>query len=357
MATQAKIPKPSQNSAKWGALILCVVVAAASIALSRLPFPPFTVGERGNHPIDPLFLSILAGVLLRNVIAWSDPWRSQVSAWSKTLLPVAIALMGARLDLSELLAVSGPSLWLSALCVVLGLALTMVVGHLSGLAPRFSALLGAGTAICGGTAIAVLAPVLRADSEETALSMTTVTALGTIAIVLLPPLGHLALMSQDQFGLWAGLAVHATPQVIATGFAYGAQAGETALIVKLIRILMLIPMVVIAQLWLGRGEQSGGFPRFRKLFPPFILGFLAMIGINTLGWLDFAPLSSSEGGWTLAKLATKSSSFLFAVAMVGVGFGVDIRRTAKIGVKPFWVGTVAFLLVASLSWWAVQAWG
>lgn len=309
----------------------------------------------GKHPIDPLFMAVLLGVLLRNLVPATLAHRADISAWSKRLLPIAIALMGARLNIQELLAVSGPSLYLSAACVALGLLLTIAIGRTMGLNTRFSALLGAGTAICGSTAIAILSPVIRARSEETALSITTVTALGTVAIVLLPPLGHALLMSQGAFGLWAGLAVHATPQVVATGFAYGQEAADVALVVKLIRILLLIPLVVLAQLVLGQNDKSASLSRgakIKKLFPPFIIGFLCFVAANSLGMLDAEPMA----GWSLSKILVKISSWLFAVAMVGVGYGVDAKSTLKIGPRPFAVGTLAFVILAGLSLLAVQNW-
>lgn len=336
--------------------MVCVLAALLARGISRLPFAPFTIGEIGKHPIDPLFMAVLLGVLLRNFVPATLAYKSDISAWSKRLLPIAIALMGARLNIQELLAVSGPSLYLSAGCVAIGLGLTVAIGRAMGLNTRFSALLGAGTAICGSTAIAILAPVIRARSEETALSITTVTALGTVAIVLLPPLGHALLMSQEAFGLWAGLAVHATPQVVATGFAYGQEAADVALVVKLIRILLLIPLVILAQLVLGQNEESAVLSRgakIKKLFPPFIIGFLLFVAANSLGMLDAEPLAS----WSLSKILVKISSWLFAVAMVGVGYGVDAKSTLKIGPRPFAVGTLAFVILAGLSLLAVQNWG
>lgn len=344
------------KSTKYPALVLCVLAALAARGISRLPFAPFTVGEHGEHPIDPLFMAVILGLLLRNLVPATLPYKSEISAWSKRLLPVAIALMGARLDIQELLAVSGPSLMLSAVCVALGLGITLGIGKLMGLSTRFAALLGAGTAICGSTAIAILAPVIRARSEETALSITTVTALGTVAIVALPPIGHALEMSQSAFGLWAGLAVHATPQVVATGFAYGAQAGEIALVVKLIRILLLIPLVIMAQIFLGQEQSQAGLSRrakVKKLFPPFILGFLIFVAANSLGYLSVELIE----GWSLSQIMVKTSGWLFAIAMVGVGYGVDAKSSLKIGPRPFAVGTLAFVVLAGLSLFAVMTWG
>lgn len=349
--TQNQDPAPS----RWVALGICVAAALLARGISRLPFAPFTVGEQGEHPIDPLFMAVLLGVVLRNLVPATLPFKADISAWSKRLLPLAIALMGARLNIQELLDVSGPSLVLSAVCVALGLGLTMAIGKMMGISTRFAALLGAGTAICGSTAIAILSPVIRARSEETALSITTVTALGTIAIVALPPLGHALEMSQSAFGLWAGLAVHATPQVVATGFAYGANAGEVALVVKLIRILLLIPLVILAQLFLGQNEQDQTLSRgarIKKLFPPFIIGFLLFVAANTMGLLSF----ELSDGWTMSKVMVKTSSWLFAIAMVGVGYGVDAKSSIKIGPRPFAVGTLAFLILSALSLFAVLTW-
>ena len=204
---------------------------------------------------------------------------------------------------------------------------------------KLGILIALGTAICGGTAIAVAAPVIEADDRDTAFAIATVTLFGMIAVFVFPLIGHAAAMTQLEFGVWAGTAVHATPQVVATGFAYGPEAGDIATIVKLVRVLLLAPLVIGLGIWYARSKRRRQIAhvtkigKWRSLFPPFIAGFLGLALANTLNLLPNFTLHLEDSYlWeaedlhvVLAKLVTWVSTFLLTIAMAGVGLGVDLR--------------------------------
>jgi uncharacterized integral membrane protein (TIGR00698 family) len=272
-------------------------------------------------------------------------------------------LMGARLNFYDVARTSGQALIISVICVAVAIALTLWMCRKVGISQKLGILLAIGTAICGGTAIAVAAPVIEADDNDTAFAITTVTLFGLVAVFVLPLLGHLMSMTQLEFGVWAGTSVHQTPQVVATGFAYGPAAGDIATIVKLVRVLLLAPVVIGLSIWYGRQKRAQQIAHVSKvgklttLFPPFILGFVVLALAATLHLLPNFTLHLEDSFlWNagdvhvvLAKKVTWLSTFILTIAMAGVGLGVDLRGVRKIGVKALYVGLAAAVVLAVFS--------
>ena len=256
-------------------VILTAIIAVIAFYIHTLPFAPFTID--GRHPVDALLVAILLGVLVRNTVSVSTGLRTGVQFSVKKLLPFAIVLMGAKLDFGYVLAVSAQALLISIVCVVVALGLTVWLCNKVGVGRKLGLLIGVGTAICGGTAIVVTAPTIEADDNDTAFAITTITIFGLIAIFVFPVLGHLFALTENEFGIWAGIAIQATPQVMAAGFAYGQEAGEVAVIVKLVRVLLLAPLIIGLGAWYAREKrrQQQAYvaerTRWSTLFPPSFL--------------------------------------------------------------------------------------
>src|SRR5258706_446965 len=225
----------------------------------------------------------------------------------KKLLPLGIVLLGARLDYRKMLKAGAEGLVLSILETVVALALLMLLTRLLKLPRKLGVLLGVGTAICGGTAIVATAPVIDAEEKDVVFSVATVTLLGLIAMFALPVIGHFLELTSKEFGIWAGLAIHQTPQVVAAGFAYSPtgqpyspEAGQTATIVKLARVCLLAPVVFIIGVVYARQKlKATGVGERKKinylhLFPTFVIGFLAMALMNTLGLLPKLTLHITQ---------------------------------------------------------------
>lgn len=338
-------------------LFLTTVIAGLAVYLHQLPFPPFTVGDR--HPVDALLVAIILGVAVRNLVPLDARLGAGIKYSVKRVLPFAIVLMGAKLDFFDVVRVSAQALLISVICVAVALWLTLWLCKVTGVGQKLGILIGIGTAICGGTAIAVTAPTIEADEKDTAFAITTITLFGVVAIFVFPVLGHLLEMSQTEFGIWAGVAIQATPQVMAAGFAYGTEAGEVAVIVKLVRVLLLAPMLVGLGWWYAREkrrQQQAHVSRktsLTTLFPPFILGFLALAVANTLNLLpDFTLHLQESAFWvagdrhvSLANAVTGISGFLITIAMAGVGCGVHLKSLMGIGLKGLYVGMFAAVVL------------
>jgi uncharacterized integral membrane protein (TIGR00698 family) len=344
-------------------LALTALLAAAAYVIHRLPVPPLSIGEPARHPIDAMLIAIVLGILVRNTLGLHPILSAGVRYSVLKLLPLAIVLMGAKLDFFDVVRTSGHALVVSIVCVLVALALTLWLCRVTGVSQRLGILIGVGTAICGGTAIAVTAPVIEADDNETAFAVTTITLLGLVAVLALPLIGAAFGMEQRDFGVWAGVAVHSTPQVVATGFAYGTEAGDVATIVKLVRVLLLAPLVLAIGAWYGaqkrRRQQAHvtQLGRLSTLFPPFIFGFVLMALANTLHLLpDFTLHLEESFAWpaqdlpiTLAGLVTETSGFVTTMSMAGVGLGVHLRGFATLGMKALYVGLFAAAVLAVFS--------
>ncbi len=347
---------------------LAVALAIAAYELHAVPLPPFSIGEPARHPIDAMLIAIVLGMLVRNTIGLSARFTAGVRLCVTKLMALGIVLMGARLDFFEVVRTSGMALLVSVICVAVALGMTIWMCRRLGVGPKLGLLIGVGTAICGGTAIAVVAPVIEAEESETAFAIATVTLFGMVAVFVLPLLGAALGMTELEFGVWAGTSVHQTPQVIATGFAYGPAAGDTATIVKLVRVLLLAPVAVGLGVWYAQEKRRRQIAhvtkigKLRTLFPPFILGFVGLALANTLGFLPDGTLHLRDSfAWSAqdvpvatAKLATTCSTFVLTVAMAGVGLGVHLRGVARTGLGALYVGLMSAVILAVFSYALLQ---
>jgi uncharacterized integral membrane protein (TIGR00698 family) len=358
----------SRYSVLYG-LLLSLAIAIVSYQLYTAPVAPFSIGDPARHPIDAMLIAIVIGMLIRNTIGVSVRFAAGVRYAVVTIMPLGIVLMGARLNFFDVVRTSVTALIISVICVCVALSMTIWLCRRVGIGQKLGILIAVGTAICGGTAIAVAAPVIEADDGDTAFGIATVTLFGMVAVFVLPLLGDLLGMTQLEFGVWAGTSVHATPQVVATGFAYGPQAGDIATIVKLVRVLLLAPVVIGLGVWYARQKRKQQiahvtkFANITTLFPPFILGFVLLALANTLHLLpDFTLHLQQSMLWdqqdlrvVLAKLVTWVSTFLLTISMAGVGLGVDVRGLAKVGLGALYIGLASSLLLATFSFALLKA--
>jgi uncharacterized integral membrane protein (TIGR00698 family) len=378
LPTAKPVAKPLEKKKEQPVLgvLLAISVTLVAIWLSDLPVAPFTVAG-GRHPIEPVMLAIILGMTLSN--CWSVPKSLQpgIKFSVKKLLPLGIVLLGARLNFLDLVKVGAEGLVLSVLETVVALSLLLLLTRMLKLPGKLGMLLGVGTAICGGTAIVATAPVIEAEEKDVVFSVATVTLLGLIAMFALPVIGHFLHLSSKAFGIWAGLAIHQTPQVIAAGFAYSPtgepyspEAGQTATIVKLARVCLLAPVVFIIGLIYARqkAKATGASERkninYAHLFPVFVLGFLAVALLNTAGLLPKLTVHIAEKGVlnagdrqvSLAGMLEQISKFCIAISMAGVGLETKFASMRQTGLKPFVASLVAVLVVAGLILALIKAW-
>jgi uncharacterized integral membrane protein (TIGR00698 family) len=351
---QEKVP------AGWGLLVTGGLTLLA-IVLSEIPVWPFTLAG-GRHPIEPVMLAIVLGMMVSNV--WTLPGRCLpgIKFAIKKLLPLGIILLGARLNFFDVLRVGLTGVLLSVVEIVVALWLLLFLTRRFALPPKLGTLLGVGTAICGGTAIVAAAPVIEAEEKDVVFSVATVTLLGLVAMFTLPLVGNALHLSAQAFGVWAGLAIHQTPQVVAAGFAYSWQAGETATVVKLARVCLLAPVVFFLGVWYLRKKSQDGETgvvarvNYLGLFPQFVLGFLGMALLRTLGIIpdltihlsQEAFIGSSDYNLSLSQLAQEGSRICVVMSMAGVGLETKFSAMKQTGIRPFLAGMFGAITIALL---------
>ncbi len=286
-------------------------------------------------------IAILIGVALANIA----PAR-RVSAALRTkevsgyALRAGIVLLGTTLDLGDVVRTGMASLPLLAVTLTLGLAFPLLVGRRMGVDWRMRCLIGVGTTICGASAIAAVAPVLRAKSEEIAYSISVIFFFNMLAVILFPIFGHAMGLSDDGFGLWAGTAVNDTSAVVAAGFAFSKVAGAYATVVKLTRTTLIIPMVLglgLMMPWLdpAPGGEAPLAKRLVKAIPWFIGMFIVASLINTLGLVGGA-----------APVLQSLARFVLVVALAAVGLQGNWRAFAGAGPAPLLLGLGTWIVVA-----------
>lgn len=292
-----------------------------------------------GHPyLDAVVLAILAGIVVRSFFRIGEDCLPGIAFSAKTLLEVAVMLLGATVSLQLLLSV-GPGLLLGiALVVMLALATSYGIGRSFGLAHRMALLVACGNSICGNSAIAAVAPVIGANGRDIASSIAFTAVLGVIVVVSLPTLVPLLGLTDTQYGVLAGLTVYAVPQVLAATAPVALLSVQMGTLVKLVRVLMLGPVVLALSL-LGERAPAAGRPSAMRFVPWFILGFLALAGLRSGGVIP--PELAGPLGW-LAKALT-------IVSMAALGLGVDLRVLRAVGGRVTAAVTLSLLMLIGIS--------
>ena len=314
-------------------ILLSIVVALMSLAIA-------TAETRvlGHPVIEGLVVAILLGMVVRTM--WSPPPRvlPGVAFTAKQVLEVAVCLLGLSVDLPLLLK-AGPGLAIGiVLLVVIGLAASYGIGRALGLPHKLSVLVACGNSICGNSAIAAVAPVIRADKEHVASSIAFTAILGVAVVLGLPLLMHPLSLSFYQYGVLAGLTVYAVPQVLAAAFPVSVLSGQVGTLVKLVRVLMLGPVVLFfAITHRERGTSAEGATqklRLTAFVPWFIMGFLLLAAFRSTG---LVPEPLVQPTRTL-------SQWLTVAAMAALGLGVDLKAMRRVG-RPVMLTVIASLVV------------
>ena len=299
------------------------------------------------HLIGSAVIAMFIGMFLNQFIRKTDMFASGLKFTSKKILKFAIILLGLSLNISTILHVGKMSLTVMVFTLLTCFGGGYFIGKALGLNWKLSNLISAGTGICGGSAIAAITPTIDADDNDVAYAMSATFLFGMAMIVLFPIMGRALGMTDEAFGIWAGTAVNDTSSVVATGYAFSEGAGDFATMVKLTRTLAIIPTVItfaFIQLNIKRKEalanQKDGKElkanfSIVKIFPWFILGFLALAAINSTGIIP-AEISGMAKG---------ASKFLMVSALAAIGLGTSFQDMKKAGLNPMLHGFIISALV------------
>lgn len=323
---------------------ICIAVALVAIAIQRAE------EQVSSHPyVEALVLAIVIGGALRTAWQPGPAAAPGIGFSGKFLLEVAVMLLGSSISLGAIVA-SGPPLLAGIIAaVVLAIGASYAICQSLGLPQRISILIACGNSICGNSAIAAVAPVIGASGDDIASSIAFTAILGVVVVLALPLTLLVLDLNQTQYGTLAGLTVYAVPQVLAATVPIGTVATHVGTLVKLVRVLMLGPVVVVLSLLAprlaGHVPAEGSKPSLTRLVPWFIVGFVLLGGARSL---DVIPAVA------IAPMAA-TSGFLTVVAMAALGLGVDVRVIGRLGPRITFAVTGSLIVLFGISLVLIRA--
>jgi uncharacterized integral membrane protein (TIGR00698 family) len=348
-AASRRKARPAVQAPPWWAYIPAALVTALAYAIHYIPLPPFRVESvsGARYPVSAAIIAIVTGVLVRNVLHLPDASIESAKGLARRIIPVTIVLTGAGLNLTRVASVGSTALLITVACMAVSMAAAVWLARLFGVWHRTGLLIGAGTAICGTSAIVAVAPLIEAEDQDLMLSIGTVNILGLVLMFLLPGLGGLLHLRDDAFGVWAGTTIHAVPQVVTAGFAYSAQAGALATLVKLVRVTLLAPFLFILGILHARRHGSAVAIQYARVVPLFVWGFLAFSLCNTLGL--FPVLQFRFGSVAMPDLLSNLGELLLTLSMAAMGLEVNVRFLARTGGSAVLTGAAASVILCVTS--------
>ena len=324
----------------WRGVLFALVIAV----------PAWLLGKQFEVVGGPVF-AILIGMVLALLVPGEkgEPLAAGVKFTSKKVLQWAVILLGFGLNLSQIAQVGVTSLPIIVSTIATSLVVSYVLCRALNIPGKISALIGVGSSICGGSAIAATAPVIEADDEEVAQAISVIFLFNVIAALVFPTLGGALGLTNEGFGLFAGTAVNDTSSVTAAAAAWdgmhpGANTLDAATIVKLTRTLAIIPITLALAFWqLRQARRAGGEARstfsLRRAFPTFIVFFVLASVATTLFSLPAAVTAPIK----------ELSKFLIVMAMAAIGFNTDLVKLVRTGGKPILMGLCCWVAIACVS--------
>ena len=318
---------------------LGLIAAVVAVAFQIHNFQP---------AISPLALCVAFGFLIANVGSWPTFATDGTALAGKKLMRIGVALLGAQVSVISLQAIGIKGVITVILVVTFTIFGILALSKLFKMSGDLGLLIGVGFGVCGATAVAAIRPQTRATQEETSYAIALISLCGTLSIFVLPFLGHVMGLSDQTFGAWAGAAVHDVGQVIATASVWSDEAVKSAIVIKLARVCLLAPIVLILSIrhraYLKSTSQSGESSVKVPLIPFFVLGFIAVALAYNL--FDIPP--------ALHDVTVLTSKVLLGAGLVALGSGVRWKSIRAIGPRPLVMGILAWIIVAGIALAAVR---
>jgi uncharacterized integral membrane protein (TIGR00698 family) len=309
-------------------LALTCAIAGGAYAIRRIP---------GMDSFSPMIIAILLGIALHNTIGTPVRARAGVVFSLKRLLRLAIVLLGLQLTAQQVAAVGATGMGIIVVTLLSTFLVTKALGRLFGVERGLAELIAAGTSICGASAVIATNTVTCAADEDVAYAVACVTVFGSLSMFLYPALPGLLHLDAHHFGLWSGASIHEVAQVVAAAFQDGRDAGEFGTIAKLSRVMLLAPLVLglgFVATRRGRDDVQGRAP-----LPWFVFGFIALIGVNSLG---VVPAEAKQ-------VLVPATTFLLTAALAAMGLETDIGKLRARGVRPLALGAASWLFISGFS--------
>lgn len=287
-------------------------------------------------------ICIVIGVVIAAIRKPSEKFRPGIVVSSKLILQISVVVLGSQLSLKEIAKVGFTSLPVMLGSLTVCLVGAYWIGKWLGIVGDLRTLIGVGTSICGASAIAAVTPIIGAASMDVAYAISTIFLFNMTAVLTFPFLGHLLGLSQHSFGLFAGTAINDMSSVVAASTTYGSVAANYAIVVKLTRTMLIIPISLgLATLERRKLKTATSKPtvHIARLVPWYLIGFLVVASVNSLGWIP-------QG---IHHDLVQISIFLIAVALAAIGLSTDITGLRRTGPRPLLLGGILWVLVSTTS--------
>ncbi len=280
-------------------------------------------------------LGITFGILITSLFKLPANSRKGIKFTSKYILQLAVVLLGFDMNMASVIRVGQQSLLVILLTISAAFITALFVGRLLKVNKTLTTLVGVGTAICGGSAIAAASSAINADDQDISYSISTIFLFNVIAVFLFPFVGHLLNLSDTGFGMWAGTAINDTSSVVAASFSYSDAAGNFATVVKLTRSLMILPVTLALAFVTARENREQQHFNFVQIFPWFVLAFLVAAILNSTGWIPV----------TITGTLAQTGKFLIIMAMAAIGLNTSIQGFVKAGPRALILGAAVWFAV------------
>ncbi len=309
-------------------LILVIIISMISIVINDwLPIK-----------LESLTIAIIIGILVNNLFILDDKFKSGIKFSLKKILKLGIILLGFKLNSSEIIN-AGPRILILVLIVVpLTLLTYIILSKKFGVNKHLGALLGVGSCICGASAIVAMTPVINAEEEDSVIAVSVVSFLGAIGVIIYTLISKFNIISIENYGIWSGLSLQGVAHAVAAAFAMGDVSGKIGTLVKMTRVVMLVPVTLFLGMYFNKSSNST-----KSKFPMYVLYFIIAAFINSLGIIP------SEVVFYLKK----ASSFFILIAMAGMGLSVNFKDFANKGVKALLMGSVLFTAFSIFNYFLV----
>ncbi len=320
---------------------------ALTAALARLIHSSLPIGLQ--KPLGEVIFAVGLGLVVGNLLTLPASSKPGIQFAFHALLRWAIVLLGARLSLGEVASIGTKAVGMVVLLMGLALFVAHFLGRALGVPPRLASLIGVGTSVCGNTAISATAPVIGARDQEVSFALATNTVLGTVAVFLYPFIGSAIGLDDAAYGTWIGTAVNDTSQVVAAGYSFSDGAGDVATTVKLTRNALMGFVIVLMGMLHAPARPAGPGRFLRRLQqsrPPFVLGFLTLALLRTLGVLDAASVAI---GFDVIPVFRTIAEAMILMALAGVGLGTRATVLRATGLRPFIVGLATAITTSTAS--------
>ncbi len=329
-ASSDKSQNPLTVSDIWPGLLTAFSISAGAVVLRQVS---------GHALLSPMLVSVVSGVLLRLALGSNCLPRAGLAIASRPVLRAGIVLLGLQVTLGDIASLGGGAFAVAALSLAATYLTVVLAGRLLGVPRSLTQLIAAGTAVCGASAVVAANSVARGSDAEVAYAVASVTLFGTLAMLALPLLAGPLALDPVAYGIWTGAGIHEVAQVTAAAFQLGPEAGQVGTITKLIRVMLLAPLV-LAMALIARGVVTNVSVGGGVQFPWFVIGFVTLAGAN--GMIDLP-----EGAQSLAGLV---ATLFMSTGLAAMGLGMNLRDLHSRGLAPLGLGAFGcvFVLLFSL---------